>query len=192
MTSLKLNDTELAEMRQFYQEELSKTLNKLQHIKKVLDQLGETQQRIEINIEQTRTSSESTAHSKSIDNLVEEDSKADSAEEIPAKKVKQKSGPKSFWEPLIMKRIRQLNRPLSYDELVQELMVFTKIPSEKRPNVKQAVTNVIFRLRNRDKKLDTFSMGGREKYIGLKSWFDENYKIKKEYKKLITKKSDKK
>jgi len=186
MISIKLNDTEIAEMKQFYQEEFNKTLRRLQHIKKVLEKLGDNQQHIEIKVEQlapTETDNISTPQEKPA--ILDQEPE----EELTVTKRKRKSGPKSIWEPLILKRMRQLNRPLSYDELTQEIMVFAKIPAEKRLTVKQAITNVIFRLRNRDKKLDTFSMGSREKYIALKSWFDDNGDIKKEYKQFLPKKA---
>ena len=67
------------------------------------------------------------------------------------------------------------------DELTEEIMTFSKIPESKRTTTKQAIVNVIFRLRSRDKKLDTFSMGTREKYIALKSWFEKPGEIKKAY-----------
>ena len=60
-------------------------------------------------------------------------------------------------------------------------MAFAKLPAGKRTSTKQAVINVIFRLRSRDQKLDTFSIGSREKYIALKSWFKAPGIIKKEY-----------
>ena len=80
-----------------------------------------------------------------------------------------------------MKRMRQLDKPVTYDELTDEIMTFSKLPPEKRESTKQAVVNVVFRLRNRDGKLDTFSIGTREKYIALKGWFDEPGVISKDY-----------
>ena len=77
-----------------------------------------------------------------------------------------------------MKRMRQLNKPVTYDELTQEIMTLSKLPEGKRKNTKQAVVSVIFRLRSRDKKLDTFSIGTREKYIALIQWFERPGKIK--------------
>ncbi len=98
-----------------------------------------------------------------------------------AKRSPKKTGRKSKWELLIMKRMRQLDKPVTYEELTDEIMAFSKLPEGKRISTKQAVVNVVFRLRSRDRKLDTFSMGTREKYIALKSWFDGKGVIKKEY-----------
>jgi len=95
---------------------------------------------------------------------------------------RRKSGRKSKWEMLIMKRLRQLDRPVTYDELTDEIMASAKLPADKKNSTKQAVVNVVFRLRSRDQKLDTFSMGTREKYIALRNWFSAPGEIKKEYK----------
>ena len=73
-----------------------------------------------------------------------------------------------------------------------EIMTFSKLPESKKTSTKQAVVNVIFRLRNRDKKLDTFSNGTREKYIALKGWFEKPGEIKKEYAAKIAKPQSKK
>ena len=86
-----------------------------------------------------------------------------------------------------MKRLRQLDKPVTYDELTDEIMVFSKLPEHKKTSTKQAIVNVIFRLRSRDRKLDTFSMGSREKYIALKGWFEKPGEIKKEYAAKIAK-----
>lgn len=142
-------EDELAEMKDFYLEELEKTRRRLDHISAVLRRLGE----------------DVPSH--------------DGAGKV--RKTRKKPGRKPEWENLVMKRLRQLDRPVTYEELTDELMLVSKIPAEKRKKTKQAVINVIFRLRNRDQKVDTFSMGTREKYIALKQWFTKQGKIRREY-----------
>jgi len=162
-------------MKQFYLEEYERTEKKLQHIKNVLTRLGVTEQDLFTGIPQmqadlagkTRTGQGQPAARKSPGTSTVRKSK--------------KTGRKSKWELLIMKRMRQIDRPVTYDELTDEIMTFSKLPESKRKSTKQAVVNVIFRLRNRDQKLDTFSIGTREKYIALKSWFEKPGEIKKEY-----------
>ena len=164
METIKLPESELAEMKLFYQEEYDKAIKRLQHIKTMLVRLG------------------ADAHP-------EEPLKPVSGKSVPSKnttsaapvKRKRKTKRKSKWELLIMKRLRQLDRPVTYDELTEEIMAFAKLPQQKLKSTKQAVVNVIFRLRNRDGKLDTFSIGAREKYIALKNWFETPGEIKKEY-----------
>ena len=165
METFQLPETELAEMKQFYLEEYDKTSKRLIHIMAILKRLGvenpdhETGETIAWKPAAGKTVSQQQGISKS----------------------RKKSGRKSKWELLIMKRLRQLDKPVTYDELTDEIMAFSKLPAEKRTSTKQAVVNVIFRLRSRDRKLDTFSVGTREKYIALRSWFATPGVIKKEY-----------
>jgi hypothetical protein len=165
METIQLPESELAEMKLFYQEEYDKAVKRLQHIKTMLVRLG--------------------ADTQAIDHAASGSGKGTAVKSAstPASspKRKRKSKRKSKWELLVMKRLRQLDRPVTYDELTQEIMTFSKLPAEKLKSTKQAVVNVIFRLRNRDGKLDTFSIGTREKYIALKNWFDQPGVIKKEY-----------
>ncbi len=158
METIKLPEAELDEMKQFYQDEYDRTARRLDHIKNILGRLGVDPNGL--------TAAAGSSGQKS--------------SATPAR-TKRKSGRKSKWELLVMKRMRQLDKPVTYDELTDEIMTFSKFPEEKRTSTKQAVVNVIFRLRNRDQKLDTFSIGTREKYIALRNWFDDNGKIKKEY-----------
>ena len=165
MENIKLPESELAEMKQFYQEELDKTERRLAHIRNILQRLGVNSGSVEAHV------------------ISMVDSSRDNGGAVTriASKARKKTGRKSKWELLIMKRLRQLDRPVTYDELTDEIMNFAKISSDKRTSTKQALVNVIFRLRNRDKKLDTFSMGTREKYIALKGWFEKPGEIKKVY-----------
>lgn len=165
METLKLQEAEYSEMKQFYQEEYEKTFRRLQHIRTILTRFGIV------------TSENGTLEPEIIPRPLSGGTMQ--AKAIP--KRKKKASRKSKWELLIMKRLRQLDRPVTYDELTDEIMAFLKLPAEKRRSTKQAIVNVIFRLRQNGKKLDTFSMGIREKYIALKSWFESPGKIKKEY-----------
>jgi hypothetical protein len=173
METIKLPESELAEMKLFYQEEYDKAIKRLQHIKTMLVRLG--------------------GDTPPVDSVTPVLKKGDSPGGIPSSstptKRKRKTKRKSKWELLIMKRLRQLDKPVTYDELTEEIMAFSKLPAQKLKSTKQAVVNVIFRLRNRDGKLDTFSIGTREKYIALKNWFDEPGQIKKEYAAKIERKA---
>ncbi|MFO7933044.1 MAG: hypothetical protein R6U78_03075 [Bacteroidales bacterium] len=176
METIRLPDSELSEMKQFYVEEYERTQKRLEHIKNVLGRMGIKETDLENGMAGIRAEIEGKA----------KPARGKPAEKKgtgvgTARKTKKKKGRKSKWELLIMKRLRQLDRPVTYDELTDEIMTFSKLPESKRKSTKQAVVNVIFRLRNRDQKLDTFSIGTREKYIALKGWFDEPGKIKKEY-----------
>ena len=173
METIKLPESELAEMKLFYQDEYDKTVKRLQHIKTMLVRLGANAQPGDMvtSISEKSTSGRTTPSP------------------VPPAKKKKRSKRKSKWELLIMKRLRQLDRPVTYDELTDEIMTFSKLPEQKKKSTKQAVVNVIFRLRNRDGKLDTFSIGTREKFIALKNWFEQPGEIKKEYAAKIERKA---
>lgn len=176
METIKLPDSELSEMKQFYLDEYEKTQKRLQHIKSVLARLGISDHALQTGMPQIQA--DITAKGKTGPDQPEGQKTPSTA---TARRKTKKKGRKSKWELLIMKRMRQLDRPVTYDELTDEIMAFSKLPESKRKSTKQAVVNVVFRLRNRDQKLDTFSIGTREKYIALKGWFDKPGEIKKEY-----------
>jgi hypothetical protein len=152
MKTIQIPEKELDDMKLFYKQEYEQTAARLLHITSMLNRLG-------VKIPEPVRAGPSSKKAGS----------------------KKKPGRKSKWELVIMKRLRQLDKPVTYDQLTDEIMVFTRIPTEKRKATKQALINVVFRLRNRDQKLDTFSMGKKEKYIALKSWFEAPGIIKKEY-----------
>ncbi|MFO7671810.1 MAG: hypothetical protein R6W31_19280 [Bacteroidales bacterium] len=164
MKTLQIPDNELNEMKQFYLEEYEKANARILHITQVLNRLN-----VEIP---AGVAFEPPL--KGTAGIISDPLK----KEIGTKK---KPGKKSKWELMVMKRMRQMDKPVTYDQLTDEIMSFNKISPQKRTSTKQAVVNVVFRLRNRDHKLDTFSMGTREKYIALKNWFDSPGKIRKEY-----------
>ena len=147
MATIKLPETELENMREFYEEELDRTLKRLEHIESILKRLGGNEQPAQFRVSPARSKTAKTGTARKPGRPA----KTDKAEkETAATKAKRKSGRKSKWEALIMKRMRQLNKPVTYDELTQEIMTLSKLPEGKRKSTKQAVVSVIFRLRNRD------------------------------------------
>jgi hypothetical protein len=169
MEKIKFDDIELLSMRQFYEEELDRTVKKLQHIQSVLGKLG-IDQTLSPNLTIAPFSSEKPSVTK------------------PTRVRKQKRGPKPFWEDRILKRLTAVGKPLTYEELTDDIMIAFTVPSEDRVKIKQAVNNVVHRLRTDSKKVSTFSLGKREKYIALNKWFDEVGVIKSEFKNLLQKK----
>ncbi|MFN3757234.1 MAG: hypothetical protein ACK4RM_09785, partial [Flavobacterium sp.] len=129
METIKLPETDIADMRQFYQEELEKTLKKLRHIKSVLDKLDHNGQSIQIQIISEQTEqvkpTEIIENQKSEKEIQKSRKETQKANLKPVKsKRKQKTGPKPIWEDLIIKRLRHLNRPLTYEELTDDIMSF--------------------------------------------------------------------
>lgn len=164
-----LSPEDLDQMRKFYQEELDKTVQKLTHINSILEKIGGTSPALKIEI----NGEVSSVNSKSKNN-------------VQKTRRKKKRGPKSVWEDMILKRLKLLDKPLTYDELTDEIMHFGNLPEEKRRNTKLSILNVTHRLRSEKKKIDTFSTGSRIKYIALQDWFGEDGAIKPEYLKRAT------
>lgn len=186
-------------MRQFYQEELKKTLDRLQHIKTVLDQLG-GDSGPSISIEVSGGIAQEAAVPQAIAVTAPASTQAPAAEgkkrrgrpkgsvNKVSKKVKKatseeggRPGRKSTWEPLIQQTLEKYLRPLTYDDLTEEVMQLGNIPEEKRGNTKQALQSVVFRVRRNTGEYQTLNLGGREKHIVLEEWLDKKGKLKAEF-----------
>lgn len=176
MGAINISEDQLAEMKSFYQEELGKVIRRLNHIQKVLHELGDSSTSVNIQID-GKDGTEGLGSARSV---------SKGSTEKPKSSGK-KRGPKSIWGDFILKRMRQVDKPLTYNELVDEAMVYFKLTEYRRQSVINAINNSAFRLRKNTGKIDTFGAGSREKYVALRSWFDENGKIKREYLKKISK-----
>ena len=90
---------------------------------------------------------------------------------------------KSKWGKIILDLLRQHDKPIKFNDLVEEAINKFDIPKDKYKNVRQAITNSSFQLRNRHKKIRNFKVNGeRGKYVGLSRWFDKNGELKEKYK----------
>lgn len=160
MNKINLPESDLAAMKQFYQEELNKTLQRLNHIKSILDKLGDNSQSINIQVSGTDSLQASPA----------------ATEEKPVAKRKRRKRPgrKSMWEELIVRELKKMNKPMTYDQLTNEIMKYGNIPESKRENTKRAITNLVFRLRKQNRKLTTVGSGTREKLIALNAWVEDD------------------
>lgn len=163
-----LDATDVEAMKRFYREELGKTVSRLEHIKSVLNKLGDESIRIEIAGDSTTAT------------------KPTRATTTGAKRGrKKKRGPKSVWEDMILKRLKAIDRPLTYEQLTDDIMHFSNLTEDNRKKTKASVVSVVFRLRTKKKKIDTFSTGSREKYIALRQWFDDEGKITEAYRSRV-------
>ena len=173
MVELKLNDEKRAEMVRFYEEELDKTVIRLRHITGMLQMLDPGSEHLKLKelegviaVTEVAAPKKSTARKKS--------------------SRKRKPGPKGTWTNYIMKRLRQVQRPITYDDLIHDAMLSFNKPPEDLEKVRQAVMNSAFRLRKKQGKVLTYRKpGSKEKYIGLKKWFDDQGNLLEEYKKKI-------
>jgi hypothetical protein len=180
MKKLEFKDSDVRLMRKFYLEELEKTLEKLDHIKKVLAKIGGEGDSVEISIQRfgkRKSAPDSTSGVAS---------QKDDLQRKPGRPKKtygnkRKPGIRSAWARLILSQLSTSDRPLTYNELTDEVMKTAKIPASKKESTKRSVVNVAFRLKNRDKKIKTFSVGQKEKYIARIEWFNDSGRISREY-----------
>jgi hypothetical protein len=180
MKRLDLQDSDLQEMRKFYLEELDKTLERLSHIKKILEKVGGKKDRIEISIQHLP----GLAGGKDKFNIRESTlprAKDESKKPKARRKGRKNAGIRSAWARLILNQLSASDRPLTYNELTEEVMKSANIPEEKKESTKRSVVNVAFRLKNRDKRIRTFSVGQKEKYIARTEWFNDSGRIDKSY-----------
>lgn len=168
MGAIKFSDSDLLEMKNFYKDELRSTLSRLLHIQNILHSLGEDVDAFDFGLPNYSDVAISPLIS-SAPNL------------STGVKVKRKTGPKPKWGKVILAVLHAQDTPLTYDALTDQVMKYKGIPVSERAKMKVAVTNTVFKLRNIEEKISTFSTGGRTKHIGLVQWFDDEGKVKKEY-----------
>ena len=104
------------------------------------------------------------------------------AKEATAGRTPRKSSNRPPWENIMTHRLQTLGKPMTYDQLTDDILNYTKLSESRRKTTKQSITQVVFRLRKKGEGFDTFSLGKKEKYIALKEWFDEKGVIRDEYK----------
>lgn len=169
--SVEFNDAEVRAMRQFYEAELMQTLARYQHLQSVLAKLG---------VDTPNLPSSTPAATAPV-------SPAPVSAVPPAKpkvrrKRKGKRGRKSIWGDFILKTLRKLDRPVLYSELVRMAQIQFNIKEDKIKDLKAAINQSAFRLRTIHGKIDTIGAEGKkEKHVALKTWFDDNGDLKKEY-----------
>lgn len=183
-----LQDNELLEMKMLYQEELDKTLKRLAHIKSILEKLNVNTVIPEVATDAGTVNDSSVVPDvKKTTNSGEAETKVVELKESAAAAAKTKSkkrgttGPKSVLEQFVTKRLRAMKRPLSLDELTDELMIFGQIPAAERKQARQKVVPFIRRYKRLGKKFDSYDVSNKERYVGLKSWFDQPGVLKETY-----------
>lgn len=168
MDTINLKEQEITEMRLFYQEELSKTQSRLEHITSVLEKLG-----VKITAVQKGTAEDGDSGDLKLSGIKK------------PKKERKRPGRKSEWETMFVSRLKAADRPMTYIQLTNAILAMKGLDKSKFESTKQAVLAVAYRLRARDGKIGTFTIGNREKYVALVEWYDENGFLKQVYKDRI-------
>jgi hypothetical protein len=173
---LNLSQTEYAEMKYSYEQELITVKKRYEFLKSVLSKMTGT---VVTDEEISHTLSIPIAAIPAAEEVV-----VNETESAPkrTRKVKKKRGPKPFWGTFIVGRLRKRDEPMTYDAILNDAMVLNNIPIEKQQNTKLSLLNSAFRLRNEDKKIETMGIKGkREKFIVLTKWLNEDGTLQEEY-----------
>jgi len=115
-------------MREFYLEELEKTLQKLYHINKILGMVGNGGEKINISIRRNSTPGNQKIKSEPPVRGRYRKKSGPSKTVRPSRKRKQ-SGTRSVWAKLILKELEEADRPLTYNELTDAIMASSNIPA---------------------------------------------------------------
>lgn len=159
MKSMKFTDSELSELKTFYQREQEKINERLATIKGILNTI--------------------TADERAI---VEQN--ADLGPNLPKKnsKTKEKKISKSKWGTFILELLQQQNKPVKVDYIIEAAIQKFNAPKSQYRSVAQSIVNSSFRLRNQRKAIRSVNTGTKGVSLALTSWFDKEGKLKENYK----------
>jgi hypothetical protein len=164
-TAEELNDLRLA-----YEKEYIELTRRLEHIRSVLNKIGSdvpAGPSVPVTIQRSQR---------------QESSDSSQQRALPKPRKSKKRGPKSVWGDFIVRRLKKLDRPMSYAEMLNDAMDIHNIPDEKRQNAKGSILNSAFRLRKTHKRIETIPVPGRkEKFIVLTDWLGNDGKLMHPY-----------
>jgi hypothetical protein len=159
MPTIDFSAKELASLKAHYASEHQRLTVQLSHVEAMLQKLGD-------NGAKASKASKSTLTAKG----------------VPAKK----RGPKSIWGAFIQKRLRARNKPMTYEELIDDAMSLHKIPAERRDAAKASILNSAFRLRTVHGKITTVGRPGKkDKMVVLTKWLDDKGALAAEHAKAF-------
>lgn len=157
MSKIDFTPKEIASLKRHFSMERARLNAELAHVELMLDKLG---------------------GGVSASSVASQSSRGLTAKGLPQKK----RGPKSVWGTFIQKRLRARNRPMSYDELIDDAMSIHKIPEAKRESAKASILNSAFRLRTVHGKITTVGRAGKkDKMVVLTKWLEDSGALKAEH-----------
>ncbi|MGB3591585.1 MAG: hypothetical protein WBA16_07855 [Nonlabens sp.] len=166
-------------IKRHYQEEYSKTLNKLHELKSVLEQMSG----VDPGDEGALVSNELTVSS---DSPQADSPKKEAKENKPKRSYTKKRGRKSIWGKFIKSRLKATQTPLSYDDMTYHAIAIKNLEPADFDKTRQKIVAAAFALRNKQDVIDTYAIkGSRTKYMGYKAWFEREGLLKEEYRNKI-------
>ncbi len=162
-----ITDQTLQQIKLHYTEEYQKTLRKLKEIESVLEELSgvtvgsttEAPVALDLKSPETNTSEQNLKPKRAY------------------KKRSKRRGRKSVWGDFILKRLKSVNRPLTYNDLANHAIVTKNLEQKDFDKIRKALIAAVFQLRKAGGKVHTENKTGtRDKYVLLHKWMGKDGK----------------
>lgn len=165
---MNITDQTLQQIKLHYTEEYQKTLRKLKEIESVLEELSGVT---------VSTGEETVAYVSPVSKEISSEPVPVSTPKRAYKKRAKKRGRKSVWGDFILKRLKSVNRPLTYNDLANHAIVTKNLDKKDFDKIRKALIAAVFQLRKTDGKVHTENKTGtRDKYVLLKKWISDQGK----------------
>ena len=165
-----ISTTTLQHIKLHYTEEYQKTLRKLKDLEAVLQELSQVDVSV---LDLENISSINNTQTTSKENILPAASNI-----VPKRSYKKrakKRGRKSLWGEFVLKRLKAINRPLTYDALANHALVTMGLQQSEYDKTRKSLIAAVFQLRNKQQKVNTANKTGtRDKYVLLSKWTDGN------------------
>lgn len=168
MKSLIFSDYELQELKNFYEHQMQKMRERMEHIQGILDKVaGEA-----FAVAEAVLAAESRAGKLSKRNM--------SAEEI----IESSGLRATKWNKFIINTLLNLRRPLTIQELADLAAKEFGIASSELDKMRLTINQALIRIRKSNAVKEYKIKGLKNKYFGLEAWFDGN-QLLEDFRKML-------
>ncbi|MCX7768152.1 MAG: DUF4777 domain-containing protein [Flavobacteriales bacterium] len=178
MKSLFFTDYELQELKNFYEHQIQKMRERMEHIQSILEKVSsEAFAAAEALLESApKKRGRKPASSKSV-------GKTSGA--LSAEQILEKAGLRATkWNKFIINTLQNLNRPLTIQELAELAAKEFKFPLSELEKVRLTINQALIRIRKTNVVKQYKIKGLKNKYFGLEAWFHGD-KLLDDFQKLI-------
>jgi hypothetical protein len=204
MKKLSLSNAEVQHLRDIYQEELEKSIKRIEHLSAILKKIDadfvapevpvvEEIERAKKMATAPKTKPAVKAKAKSTPTLKSPKAPAvkpkvtkakTKTTRKPRKPIKRGSGKsKVKWNDFVLNTLSKAKKPIKSAEFANEALAAFKPKEADVPRLKQAISATLSKLVTTDKKLLANKLEGtREKTYGLKEWYDDKGNLLPDFK----------
>ena len=145
-----LSPSDLTDMRRYYEQRLTETSARVNHIRTTLAKLDELQGSDTGNMPLAVSQADRTG----------------------------KRGRRSIWGDFILRSLETYKQPLYFSQIIQLAQTEFNIPDEKLKVLKAAINQASFRLRTVHKKIETIGVKGQKaKQLILSEWLNDKGEV---------------